>query len=199
MTLLELSAGIVVVSIIAMGMTSGAQAVLLHYQTDTVRQDLRQYGNNIMREIVRELNLHEKVGVDGANGFARIKLYESYTDMTPQLIISCKSTGVEFNSGVPVNGVLKFPDEGVFRGPNRRSVFVHDFTADYNSSSGFQQGSSTFKNSFLNLELTLGMESDIMDEVNRPIVEYHTYRRNIFLGSAYITKTAYNEMGDDAI
>ena len=32
-------------------MTSGAQAVLLHYQTDTVRQDLRQYGNNIMRRL----------------------------------------------------------------------------------------------------------------------------------------------------
>ena len=51
MTLLEISAMIIVVSIIALGMTSGAQAVLLHYQTDTVRQDLRQYGNNIMREI----------------------------------------------------------------------------------------------------------------------------------------------------
>ena len=47
MTLLELSAMIVVVSIIAIGMTTGAQAVMLHYQTDTVRQDLRQYGNNI--------------------------------------------------------------------------------------------------------------------------------------------------------
>ena len=61
MTLLELSAMIVVVSIIAIGMTTGAQAVMLHYQTDTVRQDLRQYGNNIMREITRELNLAQKI------------------------------------------------------------------------------------------------------------------------------------------
>ena len=74
MTLLELSAAIVVVSIIAIGMTSGAQAVMLHYQNDTVRQDLRQYGNNIMREIVRELNQSQKIEVDGLNGFARIKL-----------------------------------------------------------------------------------------------------------------------------
>ena len=63
MTLLELSAGIVVISIIAIGMTSGAQAVMLHYQSDTVRQDLRQYGNNIMREIVRELNLAQKLSL----------------------------------------------------------------------------------------------------------------------------------------
>ena len=53
MTLLELSAAIVVMAIIALGMTSGAQAVMLHYQSDTVRQDIRQYGNNIMREITR--------------------------------------------------------------------------------------------------------------------------------------------------
>ena len=47
MTMLELAAAVVVVSIIAIGMTSGAQAVMLHYQSDTVRQDLRQYGNQI--------------------------------------------------------------------------------------------------------------------------------------------------------
>ena len=68
MTLLELSAGIVVMSIIGIGMTSGAQAVMLHYQSDTVRQDLRQYGNNIMREIVRELNLAQKIEFDSFNG-----------------------------------------------------------------------------------------------------------------------------------
>ena len=56
MTMLELAAAIVVVSIIAIGMTSGAQAVMLHYQSDTVRQDLRQYGNQIMREMAKELN-----------------------------------------------------------------------------------------------------------------------------------------------
>ena len=61
MTLMELSAMLVVVSIIALGMTSGAQAVILHYQTDTVRQDLRQYGNMIMREITQELKFAQKI------------------------------------------------------------------------------------------------------------------------------------------
>ena len=78
MTMLELAAAVVVVSIIAIGMTSGAQAVMLHYQTDTVRQDLRQYGNQIMREIARELNLAQKVEIDGQNGFSRIKLYKYF-------------------------------------------------------------------------------------------------------------------------
>ena len=77
MTLVELSAAIVVMAIIALGMTSGAQAVMLHYQSDTVRQDIRQYGNNIMREITRELNLAQKVEIGSQNGFATCLLYTS--------------------------------------------------------------------------------------------------------------------------
>ena len=125
MTLLELSAMIVVVSIIAIGMTTGAQAVMLHYQTDTVRQDLRQYGNNIMREITRELNLAQKIEIDGQNGFSRIKLYENFTDISPDLTISChRMNGILFNSDVPVNGVLKFPSKGVFRDNGQRTLYV---------------------------------------------------------------------------
>ena len=93
MTLLELSASIVVVSIIALGMTSGAQAVMLHYQADTVRQDLRQYGNNVMREITRELNLAQKIEIDGQNGFSRIKLYEKFTDISPDLKLTFHNSG----------------------------------------------------------------------------------------------------------
>ena len=81
MTLIELSAVIVVASIIGLGMTSAAQAVMLHYQTDTVRQDLRQYGNNIMREIIRELQLSQKVEIDGLNGFSRLKLYKQLLEL----------------------------------------------------------------------------------------------------------------------
>ena len=132
MTMLELAAAIVVVSIIAIGMTSGAQAVMLHYQSDTVRQDLRQYGNNIMREITRELNLAQKVEIDGQNGFSRIKLYKYFTDISPKLTISCQSeTGIYFNNEVPLDGVLDFPRQGVFRGPNTRNVFVDDFIVEF--------------------------------------------------------------------
>ena len=65
MTLVELAAVIVVSSVIGLGMTSAAQAVMLHYQTDTVRQDLRSYGNSIMREISREMQLTQKINIDG--------------------------------------------------------------------------------------------------------------------------------------
>ncbi len=193
MTLLELSAAIVVVSIIAIGMTSGAQAVMLHYQSDTVRQDLRQYGNNIMREIARELNLAQKVEIDGQNGFSRIKLYKYFTDISPKLTISCQGeTGIHFNNEIPLNGVLKFPRQGVFRGPKTRNVYVDDFIVEFDSDGG--PGLTLFKNSFIKLTLILSMESDVMDETFQATKEQQIYYRKIFLGTPYIQTKMTNAM-----
>ena len=198
MTLLELSAMIVVVSIIAIGMTTGAQAVMLHYQTDTVRQDLRQYGNNIMREITRELNLAQKIEIDGQNGFSRIKLYENFTDISPDLTISChRRNGILFNSDIPVNGVLEFPSEGVFRDNGQRTLYVDDFVVQYET--GGSPGLSIFKNSFIHVTLSLAMESDVMDEVLQEIKEEHTYHRTVFLGTAYIQTKVTNAMSADNV
>ncbi len=193
MTLLELTAAIVVVSIIAIGMTSGAQAVMLHYQSDTVRQDLRQYGNNIMREIARELNLAQKVEIDGQNGFSRIKLYKYFTDINPKLVISCQGeSGINFNNEVPLNGVLEFPSQGVFRGPNTRTVYVNDFIAEFDSDGG--PGLTLFKNSFIKLTLILAMDSDVMDETFQSTKEQHIFYRKIFLGTPYIQTKMTNAM-----
>ena len=196
MTLLELSASIVVVSIIALGMTSGAQAVMLHYQADTVRQDLRQYGNNVMREITRELNLAQKIEIDGQNGFSRIKLYEKFTDISPDLTISCHNKhGIRFNGDDPVDGVLNFPSEGAFRGRGRREIYVDDFVVQYETAGG--PSLSVFKNSYIHLTLNLAMKSDVMDEVTQDIIEEHTYHRTVFLGTAYIQAKVTNAMDED--
>ena len=176
------------------GMTSGAQAVMYHYQSDIVRQDLRQYGNQIMREISTELNLAQKVEIDGQNGFSRIKLYQYFTDISPKLTISCKQrTGIEFNSDVPLNGVLNFPNEGVFRGPKTRSVYVDDFIAEFDMDGG--PGLTQFKNSFIKLTLILSMDSDIMDENLQATSEEHIFYRKIFLGTPYIQNKMTNNMG----
>ena len=196
MTLIELSASIVVVSIIALGMTSGAQAVMLHYQADTVRQDLRQYGNNVMREITRELNLAQKIEIDGQNGFSRIKLYEKFTDISPELTISCHNKyGIRFNGDDPVDGVLNFPIEGVFRGRGRREIYVDDFVVQYETVGS--PSLSVFKNSYIHLTLNLAMKSDVMDEVTQDIIEEHTYHRTVFLGTAYIQTKVTNAMSED--
>ena len=194
MTLIELSAVIVVASIIGLGMTAAAQAVLLHYQADTVRQDLRQYGNNIMREISRELHLAQKVEIDGINGFSRLKLYDQFQSVTPDLVITCKSKdGIEFNDDIPLNGVLEFPDQGTFRGNGNRTLFVKDFTAEYEPSN--RPGFTEFKRSFLHLQLTLSLTSDVMDEAG-PAEEDHFFQRSLFLGTSYIQQKITNSALD---
>lgn len=194
-TLMEVAATTLIVGVIAFGMTSAAQAVILHYQTDTVRQDLRQYGNNIMREISREMNLASKVEIDGQNGFSRIKLYEVYTDLSPHLQISCdRRNGIEFNSAAPLNGVLKLPTEGAFRGGSHRNVFIKDFIVDTDVDT--RPSLSLFKKSFVHVTLILGMESDVMDEA-REVSEEHTFHRTIFLGTPYIQKKITSSMSED--
>ena len=51
--------------------------------------------------------------------------------------------GIQFNSDIPLNGVLDFPSQGVFRGPNTRSVYVDDFIAEFDIDGG--PGLSQFK------------------------------------------------------
>tara|TARA_B100000003_G_C10920764_1_gene367150 strand:+ start:307 stop:939 length:633 start_codon:yes stop_codon:yes gene_type:complete len=197
-TLMEVAATTIVVGIIALGMTSAAQAVILHYQTDTVRQDLRQYGNNILREISRELNLAQKIEIDGQNGFSRIKLYDNFTDISPYLNISCnRRNGIEFNSEAPLNGVLRIPSEGAFRGNGQREVFVRDFVVENDVDT--RPSLALFKNSYIHITLILGMESDVMDEA-REIQEEHTFHRTVFLGTSYIQNKVTNAlMGDDDV
>ena len=50
MTMLELAAAVVVVSIIAIGMTSGAQAVMLHYH---LIQFDKTFGSTVIKLCVR--------------------------------------------------------------------------------------------------------------------------------------------------
>jgi hypothetical protein len=169
---------------------------MLHYQADTVRQDLRQYGNNVMREITRELNLAQKIEIDGQNGFSRIKLYEKFTDLSPNLTISCHNkNGIRFNGDDPVDGVLNFPSEGAFRGRGRREIYVDDFVVQYETAGG--PSLSVFKNSYIHLTLNLAMKSDVMDEVTQDIIEEHTYHRTVFLGTAYIQTKVTNAMSED--
>ena len=191
MTLLEMSAVIVVTGIIGLGMTMGTRGVLLHYQTDTVRQDLRQYGNSIMREIVRELNVAQRVEVDGLNGFSRIKLFQFYSDLTPSMVISCHQTnGVQFNYNIPIDGTLKLPNFGAYRDDGQRNVWVRDFVVTTEPSS--KPGLTVFKQSYLHLELTIALDQDVFIN-GQNTTEDHYFHRGVFMSHSYIMKKLTND------
>jgi len=191
MTLIEMAAVVVVTGIIALGMTMGTRGVLLHYQTDHVRQDLRQYGNSIMREIVRELNLAQRVEVDGLNGFSRLKLFQFYSDLTPSMVISCHQTnGVQFNYNNPIDGTLKLPNFGAYRSDGQRNVWVKDFVV--NAEAGSRPGLQVFKQSYLHLELTVAMDQDVFIN-GQTTTEDHYFHRGVFMSHSYIMKKLTND------
>ena len=191
MTLIEIAAVVVVTGIIALGMTMGNRGVLLHYQTDHVRQDLRQYGNSIMREIVRELNLAQRVEVDGLNGFSRLKLFQFYNDLTPSMVISCHQTnGVQFNYNNPIDGTLKLPNFGAYRSDGQRNVWVKDFVV--NAEAGSRPGLTVFKQSYLHLELTVAMDQDVFIN-GQTTTEDHYFHRGVFMSHSYIMKKLTND------
>ena len=191
MTLIEMAAVVVVTGIIALGMTMGTRGVLLHYQTDHVRQDLRQYGNSIMREIVRELNLAQRVEVDGLNGFSRLKLFQFYNDLTPSMVISChQANGVQFNYNNPIDGTLKLPNFGAYRGDGQRNVWVKDFVV--NAEAGSRPGLTVFKQSYLHLELTVAMDQDVFIN-GQTTTEDHYFHRGVFMSHSYIMKKLTND------
>ena len=191
MTLIEMAAVVVVTGIIALGMTMGTRGVLLHYQTDHVRQDLRQYGNSIMREIVRELNLAQRVEVDGLNGFSRLKLFKFYNDLTPSMVISCHQTnGVQFNYNNPIDGTLKLPNFGAYRSDGQRNVWVKDFVVT--AEAGSRPGLTVFKQSYLHLELTVAMDQDVFIN-GQTTTEDHYFHRGVFMSQSYIMKKLTND------
>jgi hypothetical protein len=191
MTLIEMAAVVVVTGIIALGMTMGTRGVLLHYQTDHVRQDLRQYGNSIMREIVRELNLAQRIELDGLNGYSRLKLYRLYSDITPSMVISChQANGVQFNYNNPIDGTLKLPNFGAYRDNGQRSVWVKDFVVTSEPSS--KPGLVVFKQSYLHLELTLAMDQDVFIN-GQNTTEDHYFHRGVFMSHSYIMKKLTND------
>jgi prepilin-type N-terminal cleavage/methylation domain-containing protein len=191
MTLIEMAAVVVVTGIIALGMTMGTRGVLMHYQSDHVRQELRQYGSSVMREVVRELGLSQRVEVDGINGFSRLKLYRLYSDLTPSMVISCHQTnGVQFNYNNPVDGTLKLPSFGAYRDSGQRTVWVKDFVVTSEPSS--KPGLVVFKQSYLHLELTLAMDQDIFIN-GQTTTEDHYFHRGVFMSHAYIMKKLTND------
>ena len=192
MTLVEMAAVIVVTGIIGLGMTLGTRGVLLHYQSDRVRQDLRQYGNSVMREIVQELNLAQKVEVDGLNGFSRLKLYRFYNGLTPDAVISChQRDGIQVNYDAPADGNLKFPSIGPYRNSGQRTIWVKDFVVTSEPDS--RPGLGIFKQSFLHIELTLTMDQDVFIN-GQTTTEDHYFHRGTFLGHAYIMKKLLNDV-----
>ena len=184
MSLVELSAVMVVMSVIGLGLVYASQAVLFHYHNDQVRQEVRNYGNIIITEIAEELNKSQKVSIDGLNGFSRLQIFDDYLEDVPSLSVTANSTqGIRFNGQWPLNNNLVLPGDGYFFDNGRRQVRLIDFSVQQET--GSSGGSPIFRQSLLHIELTLEIETDSYEN-DSEITEEHYFQRKVFLGNYYL-------------
>ena len=74
---MEMGAVVVVISIIGIGIIMTFQTIMGAYRTDIIRQDIRHYGNTVVREISERIRTAEKVQFSSLLGFGHTLPYYS--------------------------------------------------------------------------------------------------------------------------
>ena len=69
LTIIELVTTIVILGIIMVGLGLSLRTVTYHYQDDSVLLDIHNYGNTVMREIMKELSLARIINKEQVNGY----------------------------------------------------------------------------------------------------------------------------------
>ena len=74
LTLIEMVTTIVISGIMFLGLGLSLRTIMYHYQDDTVLQEVRLYGNTVMREIMKEISLARFIEFSPINNYERIFL-----------------------------------------------------------------------------------------------------------------------------
>ena len=184
LTLMELSAVLIVVGIIAFGLTVGFRGVMHHYAQDKVKQDIRHYGNTLMREITIQMNQAEKIERDTFNGYARIKIYQDkYSSIPDVTITGTMDEGILFDGVPALEGNLVLPINGPFRDKGRREITLEEFTVT--KSSDPRPSLGKFNSAYLNIELVLELTTNTFTD-GHSVDEEIVFNRTVFLSRAYL-------------
>lgn len=185
LTIIEMVTTIVIAGIMMLGLSLSMQTILYHYQDDTVLNDVRQYGNNIMREIMKEISLARFIDFDPTYNFLRITLtkYDDFNNPTRTVITATAMDGILFNYKLPLNGALALPKKGRFRNNNQRNISLKDFgrIETRETSSKLQR--------FAESTITLFIDLEVKTE-NAPggrQFEILRFQRKIFMPNKYIS------------
>jgi hypothetical protein len=176
---------IVVSGIMMLGLGLSLRVMMFHYQNDSVIQDVRQYGNTVMREIMKEISLSRFIDFSPINNFERIFLtkYDEYGNPTNTTITANAIDGVLFNYKLPLNGALALPKKGRFRNNNQRNISLREFDA------WESKVISTRLQRFAQSTITLRLELEV-ETINAPggkQVEIIRFERKIFMPNKYIS------------
>ena len=185
LTIIELVTTIVILGIIMVGLGLSLRTVTYHYQDDSVLLDVHNYGNTVMREIMKELSLARIINKDQINGYSRISLkkYDVWGNETSTTITANASEGILFNYQDPLNGKLHFPTQGRFRGNNQRTIILKDFYAkevDF-----IRPNLARYANSTWEINMDIEVESAVAP--GGTVTELVQFQRTAFMPNRYIS------------
>ena len=183
-TLVEMSAVVVVLSIIGFSVVVTFNHINGSYRKDTVRMDVRHYGNTVMREITDRISHAQKVEFGSSLGFAEIMLYDdATTNLYIDKIKAVENDGIFINDEAMLGGSLLFPDKGQFRENDQFDVKVTNFSVT--ESQEYLPGLNKFKKSMVHINLGLSLKSNVMqNDVEN--IEQINFTRGMFLSNNYL-------------
>jgi len=185
LTIIELVTTIVILGIIMTGLGLSLRTVTYHYQDDSVLLDVHNYGNAVMREIMKEISLARIINKEQVNGYSRISLkkYDVWGNETSMTITANASEGILFNYQDPLNGKLHFPTQGRFRGNNQRTIILKDFYAkevDF-----IRPNLARYANSTWEINMDIEVESAVAP--GGTVTELVQFQRTAFMPNRYIS------------
>ena len=185
LTIIELVTTIVILGIIMVGLGLSLRTVTYHYQDDSVLLDIHNYGNTVMREIMKELSLARIINKDQINGYSRISLkkYDVWGNETSTTITANALEGILFNYQDPLNGKLHFPTQGRFRGNNQRTIILKDFYAK--EVEFIRPNLARYANSTWEINMDIEVESAVAP--GGTVTELVQFQRTAFMPNRYIS------------
>ena len=185
LTIIELVTTIVILGIIMVGLGLSLRTVTYHYQDDSVLLDVHNYGNTVMREIMKELSLALIINKEQVNGYSRksLKKYDVWGNETSTTITANASEGILLNYQDPLNGKLHFPTQGRFRGNNQRTIILKDFYAkevDF-----IRPNLARYANSTWEINMDIEVESAVAP--GGTVKELVQFQRIAFMPNRYIS------------
>jgi len=185
LTIIELVTTIVILGIIMTGLGLSLRTVTYHYQDDSVLLEVHNYGNSVMREIMKEISLARIINKEQVNGYSRISLkkYDVWGNETSTTITANASEGILFNYQDPLNGKLHFPTQGRFRGNNQRTIILKDFYAkevDF-----IRPNLARYANSTWEINMDIEVESAVAP--GGTVTELVQFQRIAFMPNRYIS------------
>mgnify|MGYP001258503130 FL=1 len=185
LTLIELVTTIVILGIIMVGLGLSLRTVTHHYQDDSVLLEVHNYGNAVMREIMKEISLARIINKEQINGYSRISLkkYDTFGNETSTVITANASEGILFNYQNPLDGNLRFPTKGRFRNNNQRIIMLKDFYAE--EVEFIRPNLARYANSTWEINMDIEVESFV--STGSSIKELVQFQRVAFMPNRYIS------------